>query len=296
MKYFVARGEDRRLDASARAGLRGSFVELLDGVTHYELSGPLSGDVVILAGGLTIPLFYWDHFVRELHAAGFRTLAYSGYGRGYSERLRKPYDDALFVRQIAGLVRALALGGRHHVIGSSMGALVAMGYLVEHSASVATLTVAGPAGLGNMPAALRLLQSAEPLARFVARRFGRRWLDNHQAHNLGDRTHAADLSAMVHDAYRYEGSLHALFDTLLHFGLFGRAELYRRVGDLALPKLLIWGREDQVTPIDKLDAARALLRPERCHVLACGHMTPFERPSEVAELFTSFVSAHRGPV
>ena len=293
MKYFVARGEDRRLDGAARASLRGSFIALPDGVTHYELSGPASGEVVVLAGGLTIPLFYWDRFVPGLHAAGFRTLAYSGYGRGYSDRLRKPYDDALFVRQIAELVRALALGGSHHVIGSSMGALVAMGYLIEHPASVATLTVAGPAGLGDAPAALRLLRAADPLARFVARRFGRLWLDNHQAHNLGDRSHAAELAAMVNDAYRHEGSLHALFDTLQHFGLFGRAELYRRVGDFALPKLLIWGREDQVTPIDKLDAARALLRPERCHVLQCGHMTPFERPSEVADLFVSFVDAHR---
>ena len=38
MKYFVASHEDRRLDATTRRTLPGSFVDLSDGVTHYELT------------------------------------------------------------------------------------------------------------------------------------------------------------------------------------------------------------------------------------------------------------------
>jgi hypothetical protein len=56
MKYFVAAGEDRRLDAATRGRLRGSYIQLSDGITHYELTGPDGGDVVVLAGGLTILL------------------------------------------------------------------------------------------------------------------------------------------------------------------------------------------------------------------------------------------------
>lgn len=293
MKYFVAKDEKLRLDAPARAALRGSFVALSDGVTHYELTGPEDGDLVVLVGGLTIPLFYWDRLAALLHSGNVRTLTYSAYGRGYSDRIRARYDDALFVRQLSELIAALDLRGRHHVVGSSMGALVAMDYVDRHASSVATLTVAGPAGLAPKPAALRWLLSGNRRASFVARHFGRRWLQSHESHNLGDRTHAADLSAMLRDAYRYEGSLHALFDTLQHFGLFDRAELYRATSDRGVPTMLLWGRDDQVTPIDKLDAARALLRPERCEILECGHMTPFERPREVAQLILAFANAHR---
>lgn len=290
MKSFVARGEDLRLGAVSRPRLRGSFIRLSDGVTHYELKGPAVGDLVILTGGLTIPLFYWDQVLPALHEAGLRTLTYSGYGRGYSDRVAGPYNEDLFVRQLAELVGALGLPGRHHIVGSSMGALTAMGYVLRNVRSVATLTVAGPAGLGPKPAALRLLLSNDLLAGVVARRLGRRWLDSHEAQNLGDQTRAAELSAMLQDAFRYEGSLHALFDTLQNFGLFERANLYRATGGLGVPTQLIWGRDDRVTPIDKLDTARALLRPERHFVLECGHMTPFERPRQVAGLIAAFAA------
>ena len=82
MRYFTAPGEDRQLESDRGRGLRGSFIELPSGVTHYELTGPGDGDVVVLVGGLTVPLFYWDGLVAELHSRGLRTLAYSLYGRG----------------------------------------------------------------------------------------------------------------------------------------------------------------------------------------------------------------------
>jgi len=56
MKYFVASGEDRRLDLATREQLRGSFIELPSGITHYELSGPAQGRVVVLVGGHRSPV------------------------------------------------------------------------------------------------------------------------------------------------------------------------------------------------------------------------------------------------
>ena len=288
MKYFVAAGEDRRLDAAARDGLRGSYVQLSDGVTHYELTGPAGGDVVVLAGGLTIPLFYWDELAVELHARGLRTLAYSGYGRGYSDRVVARYDEALFVRQLRELVEHLDLPAAH-VVGTSMGALIAMAYVGRHVGSAATLTLVGPAGLSRRPAAQKLLLGNDIAAGVVAKRFGRRFLEQHLGHNVADPYRAATLAAMIGDAARYEGSIYALFETLQHFPLFDRAELYRRTGTLGLRTQLIWGRQDHVTPISSLDQVRELLRPSQCHVIDdCGHMAPFERPLVVADQLATF--------
>ena len=94
---------------------------------------------------------------------------------------------------------------------------------------------------------------------------------------------------MVGDAYRYEGSIYALFETLQHFGLFNRAELYRQTGMLSVPIQLIWGRDDNVTPITSLDQVCKLLQPSQCHVIDdCGHMAPFERPLVVADQLATF--------
>jgi pimeloyl-ACP methyl ester carboxylesterase len=289
MKYFVAAGEDHRLDAATRRSLRGSYIQLSDGVTHYELTGPGGGDVVVLAGGLTIPLFYWDELARELHARGLRTLAYSGYGRGYSDRIVASYDQALFVRQLHELIENLDLPPSSHVVGTSMGALIAMAYVSQHDTSTATLTLVGPAGLSSRPVIQKLLLGNDITATVVAKHFGRRVLEQHLGHNVADPNRAGALAAMVGDASRYEGSIYAFFQTLQHFALFDRAELYRRAGTLSVPKQLIWGSDDHVTPVSSLDQVRELLQPNQCHVIDdCGHMAPFERPAVVADKLAAF--------
>lgn len=292
MKYFVASDEDRRLDAATRRTLRGSFAELSDGVTHYELTGPAGGELAVLVGGLTIPLSYWDGLAARLHARGLRTLAYSAYGRGYSDRVRGRYDEELFVRQLAELTTTLDPTRPRHVVGTSMGALVAMAYTTRYPDAVTTLTVVGPAGLGRRPLPQRLLRN-DVVAGFVARRFGRKLLEDHLGHNVRDPALSDRLVAMVRDAYRYEGSLYAFFRTLQDFPLYERQELFRRAGSLGLPVQLVWGDDDRVTPITHLDTVRDLLRPRQTHVLTeCGHMAPYERPDDVGDLLASFTAPH----
>lgn len=292
MRYFAASDEDLRLDAATRRTLRGSFVALSDGVTHYELTGPDGGELAVLVGGLTIPLSYWDGLAARLHARGLRTLAYSAYGRGYSDRIRGRYDEALFVRQLAELTTTLDPTRPRHVVGTSMGALVAMAYTNLHPGSVTTLTVVGPAGLGERPRQQRLLGN-DLLAGFVARRFGRKLLEGHFGHNVRDPGLSARLVAMVQDAYRHEGSLYAFFQTLQDFPLYERQDLFRSTGKLGLPVLLVWGDDDQVTPITHLDTVHDLLRPRQTHVITeCGHMAPFERPDDVGDLLASFAVPH----
>ncbi|MGY5120405.1 alpha/beta fold hydrolase [Streptomyces sp. 900105755] len=294
MKYFVASGEDRKLTADSRKALRGSFVELSDGVTHYELTGPEHGDVVLMAGALTIPLSYWDGLVGELHDRGLRTLTWSAYGRGYSDRVRARYDETLFTRQLAELTDRLGLTARPlHLVGTSMGALVSMTYAAQHRSSLSTLTIVGPAGLAKpQPASPHRLLRNDWLAGLIARRRGRQILQGHLGHNVRDPELGAKLTEMVLDTFRFEGSLYAVFDTLQHLPFTGRDDLFRRTGALGIPTLLLWGDEDDVTPLVHFDTARALLKPRKHHVITkCGHMAPFERPRDVADQLVSFVSA-----
>ncbi|KPI06588.1 hypothetical protein OV450_3700 [Actinobacteria bacterium OV450] len=294
MKYFVAPGEGREPTADSRNALRGSFIELSDGVTRYELTGPEDGDVVPMAGGLTIPLFYWDGLVSELHARGLRTLTCSAYGRGYSDRIRARYDETLFTRQLAELTDRLGLTARPlHLVGTSVGALVSMTYAARYRSSVSPLTIVGPAGLAKPRSASpdRLLRS-DLLAGVVARRRGLRLLQGHLAHHVRDPQLGAELTEMVLDTLRFEGSLYAVFDTLQRPPVTGRDDLYRRTMALGIPALPLGGDEDPVTSPAHFDTACALLKPHRHHVVTqCGHMAPFERHHDVADQLVPFVSA-----
>jgi pimeloyl-ACP methyl ester carboxylesterase len=289
IRYFVARGETARLDDAARATLRGSFVRLSDGVTHYEVAGPDDGELIVLIPGITIPLFYWDRLAERLHGSGFRTLAFSAYGRGYSDRVRATYDESLFVGQLEQLVDALGLGGPRHVVGTSMGALVAMASVLSDPGNASTLTLIGPAGLSNRPPALIRRSGGGVLTKLLGRYLGRRGLLGHLDRNVADERDAAALREMVTDSYRYEGSMCALFSTVIEFPLTDRRSLYRNVARHQVPTLLLWGESDQVTPIASLPEARALLGEHTASAVIphSGHMAPLEQPAAVAEQLTT---------
>jgi pimeloyl-ACP methyl ester carboxylesterase len=288
MRYFVARGESRVLDVSARAGQRGEFVSLSDGVTHFELTGPSDGPVVVFTPGLTVPLGFWDAVIAPLHDHGLRTLTYSGYGRGYSDRLRVAFERALFVRQLAELI-ALTGGSSTHLVGTSMGALIALAYARDPASQLASLTLCGPAGLGEQLNPLARLP--EQVAPLVGKYALRRQLLRHLAHNVRSADDAARLRALVLDGFGFEGSMYALLSTLMRFPLAGQQELFDAATGALPPTMLLWGSEDQVTPTDAYPQAKALLRPASDHLIEqCGHMAPFERPAEFTTYLASFIT------
>lgn len=288
-RTYIARGEDLVLDESARAAARGSFVTLSDGVTHYELAGPDTGPLVVLVPGITIPLGYWDAVAVDLRAQGLRTLAYNAYGRGWSDRVEGRYGQALFLRQLDELLDAVEVRDPVHVVGTSMGGLIAMAYATRDDVPK-PLSLIGPAGLTARRQAGTRLLAIDPPARILGKVFGHRALSTHLAHNVRSNDDAERLVRLVGEPCRFHGSIYALLSTLRDYPLTAQQDLYRRAGREPFATMVVWGKHDQVTPIEHLDAVRELLRPDRCHVIAeCGHMVPFEDPHGTATLLTAFI-------
>lgn len=290
MRYFVARGESRPLGPPAERSPRGRFARLSDGLTHYELAGPTDGSLVVFVPGLTIPFNFWDGVTTRLHARGLRTLTYSAYGRGRSDRVRDPYDQALFVRQLDELVRTVD-AERIHLVGSSMGALIALAYARTPGAPVASLTLSGPAGLGRERNPMSALPDRGPLAPLLGKYLLRGVLLRHLAHNVRTAEDAARLRSLVLDGFQFEGSMYALLSTLMRFPLVAQHDLFNASTARLPPTMLLWGTEDRITPADAYEQAVELLRPTTARLIDdCGHMAPFERPEEFAQSLETFVT------
>jgi pimeloyl-ACP methyl ester carboxylesterase len=295
MRYFVARRETRQLGPAARSGQRGGFAALSDGLTHYELSGPDGGALVVFVPGMTIPLDFWDAIVGTLHERGFRTLTYTAYGRGYSDRVRTTYDRALFVRQLDDLLRAVG-GAEIHLVASSMGALVSLEYARKPGATVASLTLSGPGGLKRERNPASRLPSRGPIAPFVGKYLLRRNLLRHITHNVRTDEDVARLRSLVLEGFQFEGSMYALLSTVMNFPLSEQEALFDATTANLPPTMLLWGVEDQVTPASDYQRAVELLRPVKAELIAdCGHMASFERPREFAALLTAFVAEQATP-
>lgn len=94
---FPYLSETEELNDAVRASAPGSFIELPDSCTHYELGGPQNGRLIVLVHGFSVPYFIWDPTFSFLTESGFRALRYDLFGRGYSDRPKVRYDIDLWL-------------------------------------------------------------------------------------------------------------------------------------------------------------------------------------------------------
>lgn len=117
------------------------FVRASDGVRiHYRETGRSSGPPVILIQGLGADKHYWN-FQRLALAPGYRTIALDNRGAGRSD---KPYGSYTLEQMASDVVSVLdATGvGDAHIVGASMGGVIAQGLAILHPERVRSLTLA----------------------------------------------------------------------------------------------------------------------------------------------------------
>ena len=269
--------EERALTGATRRLAPGEFVYLPDGATHYEIAGPDTGRPVLLVHGMSVPLYIWDSTVTALTAAGFRTIRLDLYGRGWSDRPDLPYDGDLTDRQLKGLLDSLGLPGPIDIIGVSYGGFVTGHFARSYPRRVRSLTLIDP-----------VFASRPMPARFGLPLFGP-WLwqvtevPRMAAGQPTDFLHPEafpDWEERYRTQQRYAGFGRAILRTRQQLAQTDLPALYRTVGATGRPVLLIWGREDRVTPfagsqvVHAASAGGALVKycaehemsPEACHV------------------------------
>jgi pimeloyl-ACP methyl ester carboxylesterase len=159
--------------------------------------------------------------------------------------------------------------GPVHVIGSSFGGWLAAELAVLSPASVASLTLIGPAGLrprvasapGAPPPTLE-----QSIADALLAQAPDETLQGIQARNRAA-------------AARIGGSFH-------------NPALEAALGEVAVPALVVWGEHDQFVPVAQAQDWRQALRDAEAWVLPrCGHLPQLEKPRELAARLKAFLAA-----
>ncbi|HET6911144.1 MAG TPA: alpha/beta hydrolase [Mycobacteriales bacterium] len=116
------------------------FLEL-DGIRiHFRLEG--EGDnVVVLVNGLADDLDTWMLQVPDLVDHGYKVLTFDNRGVGQSDKPMGPYSTALMAADTKQLVDALSITN-FHLVGVSMGGMIAQEYAIRHGSDLASLTLA----------------------------------------------------------------------------------------------------------------------------------------------------------
>ncbi len=208
-------------------------------------------------------------------------------GYGIQETEGELYDMLDFALHGLDLLDALALGAPPHVIGHSMGGMIASEMLAMNPSAAASLTLIGSAGLWidehPVPDLFSMVpfELAETL--FVDAVAGEKILTA----GLDFTDDQALIGFMVGNARRM-GTAGKILFPIPNRGLAHR--LYR----ITCPTLLVWGREDRMFPPVYAERFQRLLTSTVAGLVViadAGHMVPYEQSDAVITAVSGFLNS-----
>jgi len=286
--YVAADPEKLDIDDSVRKSVSGQFVRLTDGYTHYELSGPPSGSIVVLAAGISVPYYIWDPTFKALADAGFRVLRYDYYGRGYSDRPDIAYTHDAYVRQLTELLDALHLDQPLNLAGLSFGGAVVTTYADRYPDRVRSLVYVDPSF--RSPYEIPFLDTQPRLWDFLIAIFEERWWADAQLGDFRRPERFPDWPDRYSEQIRYRGFRHAQWSTTVNNATLDQGPELKRVGQHPRPVLAIWGKEDESVPFEFSAALlQAMPNTRLVPIEAAGHLPQWEQPDMVHPVLISFL-------
>jgi pimeloyl-ACP methyl ester carboxylesterase len=287
---FSLNGETIVLDDQVRSSAPGKFINLPDGKTYYEQEGPVDGAPVVFINGFSIPVYLWDHNFLPLAQAGFRTLRFDLFGRGYSDRPNIHYGPDLFVRQLKNLLDALKIKTPVHLIGSSMGGIIAAIFTDRHPDLVKKLILIDPAGMMDPPSLPASALSTPIMGELILNLFGNQLLLPGMKKDLLNPEAFPEYLTKYMPQMKIKGFKRAILSTLRSGMLYHQHDVYLRVGQQERPILLLWGKEDQTIPLSTGKQVKEHLPQAVFQIIdQVGHVPHYELPDLVNPILIDFL-------
>lgn len=252
-----------------------------DGHLSYEQAG--QGPLVVLLHGIGGSARSWRHQLTGL-ADTFTVVAWDARGYGGSSDPPAGWTIADYADDLAALLDHLG-APRAHVVGLSMGGVIALAFADRHPQRLDRLVLADTyCGGGTLPPAERQARLERRLAAVAsgnlaqfARERAAELLSPQAPATLHDEV-AAIMAALHPQGYRQAAIALAEAD-------------YRHVlPTIVAPTLVIWGSEDRVLPRAESERLAAGIPGARLAIIeGAGHAANQERPEEFNRLVRAFL-------
>ncbi|TRZ49600.1 alpha/beta fold hydrolase, partial [bacterium] len=241
--YASADIEKKDLDDAARTQQGGSYVKLPDGITHYELTGPETGQVVVLVHGFSLPMWVWDAQVEPLTQAGFRVLRYTMFGRGYSDRPEADYSQAFYRKQLFDLLNTLKIQQPVDLVGQSMGGGVVIDFTANYPDRVKDVVLIAPVINQENDTNVKLLR-APLLGEFLMRLVATKSVTDRAAQLMQKSPKADEYAKLFKEQTQYKGFERAMLAMFRSDAVADHTADYLTVGKQGKKVMLIWGTLD----------------------------------------------------
>lgn len=293
--HLSYRDETKELNDETRRSADGSFIQLPDGVTHYELAGEENGKPVILIHGFSVPYFIYDPTFEFLTHSGFLVLRYDLFGRGFSDRPRRRYNLDLFLKQLTDLLEALRFTWPVNLIGLSTGGPIASVFTARNPKQVDKLVLIDPVGAKALTLSpiVHALKKMPLVAEAVLSLVGNDMLIQSASKDFFDPALVEHFKSKYEVQMQFKGFRRAILSTLRNNMLGSFIDIYRRLGKMNKEVLLFWGRNDTTVPFEHSTELCAAMPNIRFHAIEnCGHIPHYEKPDEVNPILLEFLRNH----
>jgi 3-oxoadipate enol-lactonase len=259
-------------------------------VNDVQLNYLLEGDgpeTVVLVNGLADDLTTWAYQMEALLGAGYRVLRFDNRGIGKSDKPTGPYTTEMFAADTKALVDHLGLSG-FHLLGVSMGGMIAQEYALAWPGDLASLTLActyaeaGPfcGRMFAMWADLALFGGVATVMRDVS-------LWAFTPPFFEDRPEEAaefDLAMSMIDqpVPAYLAQLHSI----------RHHDTRDRLGQITVPTLVVAGEGDILIPVPLSKRLQEAIPGAEWATTAGGHACIWEFPDEFNRTVLQFLSRH----
>jgi pimeloyl-ACP methyl ester carboxylesterase len=288
--YFILRTERKELDEETRMAADGQFIQLKQGMVHYELAGESDRPLVVLVHGFSTPSYIWYPTFEALVQSGYQVLRFDLYGRGFSDRPDVDYDLNLFIGQTEDLLATLQIDQPVHLMGLSMGGPIAAAYAGRHPEMIRSLTLIDPLVTNIFQSSifpLNLPGIGEYLMAVVMEPFV---LPKSQNGDLLHPERFPDWEDQYKVQTQFKGFGRAILSTMRCIAREDTLAIYRDLAEKKIPTLILRGEEDQTISANDIEILRAYLPFAQFHPISeAGHIPHYEKPSAVNPILINFL-------
>lgn len=241
---------------------------------RYAAEGPSHGKgPVVLLHGMMGEVGNWEHTIGSLSKAGFRVLV----------PILPVYALPMKQTHLPGLVEFVrsfmdTLGLSSAVIsGNSLGGHIALLLAINHPERVRALVLTGASGIYEVD-----------MGQGVMRRKDREYLRERTAITFFDPKHATD--ELIDEVYETVNNRTRAVRLIKMARSVKEENVRDSLDGIDVPTLLVWGREDEITPPGVAVTFNELIARSELHWIdECGHAPMMEQPARFNEILLDFL-------
>jgi 3-oxoadipate enol-lactonase len=253
---------------------------------NYKLEGD-GPETIVLINGLADDLESWAFQMDDLLGAGYRVLRFDNRGIGASAKPAGPYSSRMLADDAKALVDSLGITD-FHLMGVSMGGMIAQEYALAYPGDLRTATFACTYAAPG-PFCSRMFAMWELMAPVTGVPFIMRdvtlW-----AFTVPFFEERGEEAAEFETAMRYmDQPVHAY---LAQLAVIQQHDTTARLGQLSVPALVLAGEQDILIPASLSRRLADQAPGAEWATTKGGHACLWEHPAEFNQAFLEFIKRH----